>query len=154
MATRGILYAVFLLPVLFSAVFGTAVMADILQKPDRELNMWNFGEHDANKHAESIEIMGIEKQYSVSEPISFNVKVHDSAFDCGDLYVTIYSDDQSVLVQHGFFDQCFDQDNRTLPINEKFFEIIDTPGTFDAVVELYDVSQQAVLTITERFTVK
>ena len=153
MATRGILYAVFLLPVLFSAVFGTVVMADILQKPDRELNMWNFGEHDA-KHAESIEIIGIEKQYSVSEPISFNVKVHDSAFDCGDLYITIYSNDESVIAQHGFFDQCFDQDNHTLPINEKFFEVIDTTGTFEAVVELYDVSQRDILTITERFTVK
>ena len=39
MATKRI-FVVFVLPVIFSIIFGSAVMADILQKPDRELNMW------------------------------------------------------------------------------------------------------------------
>ena len=39
MVTKKVL-VVFVLPVIFSLIFGSAVMADILQKPDRELNMW------------------------------------------------------------------------------------------------------------------
>ena len=39
MASKKI-FVVFVLPVIFSLAFGSAVMADILQKPDRELNMW------------------------------------------------------------------------------------------------------------------
>jgi hypothetical protein len=34
------LIIVFVLPIIFSIIFGSAVMVDILQKPDRELNMW------------------------------------------------------------------------------------------------------------------
>jgi len=34
------LIVVFVLPVVFSIIFGSAVMADTLQKPDRTLNMW------------------------------------------------------------------------------------------------------------------
>lgn len=155
MASRGILYAVFLLPVLLSAVFGTAVMADILQKPDRELNMWRFGESDSGGHSsKSIEIVGIERQYSTSQPINFDVKISDPAFDCGDLYITVYSNDDRAITQRGFFNQCFEQDSSTLPINEKFSEVIDIPGTYKAVIELTDQDQQNSLVTSEIFTVK
>ena len=155
MATRGILYAVFLLPTLFSAIFGTVVMADILQKPDRELNMWRFGGSDSSEHrAESVEIVGIERQYSTSQPVNFDVKISDPAFDCGDLYITIYSDDGMVITQRGFFNQCLDRETSTLPINEKFSEIIDIPGAYKAVIELTYKDQQNSLTASERFTVE
>lgn len=155
MASRGILYAVFLLPVLFSAIFGTAVMADILQKPDRDLNMWQFGESDSDLHRdESIEIIGIEKQYSMSQPINLTIKISDPAFDCGDLYITIYSNDGLAITQRGFFNQCFEQDSSTLPLNEIFSEVIDIPGTYKAVIELTDKDQQNSLVTSEMFTVK
>ena len=54
------LLIVFVLPVIFSIIFGSAVMADILQKPDRELNMWpmSFSEgsssHDSSSHDSSL----------------------------------------------------------------------------------------------------
>ena len=155
MASRGILYAVFLLPVLFSAVFGTVVMADILQKPDRELNLWQFGESDSGgHHSESIEIVGIERQYLTSEPVNLDVKISDPAFDCGDLYITIYSNDGRAITQRGFFNQCFEQDSPTLPVNEKFSEVIDIPGTYKVVIELTDKDQQNTLVTSEMFTVK
>lgn len=155
MATRGALYAVFLLPVLFSAVFGTAVMADILQKPGRELNMWGFGENGPNgQHDESIEILGIKKQYSTSQPVGFDVKVSDPAFSCGDLYITIYSDSDRVITQSGFFQQCFSQNDPILPIDAKFSELIDVPGTYRAVIELTDSDQRDSLVTSEKFTVK
>lgn len=138
-------YVVFLLPVVFSAIFGTVVMADILQKPDRELNMWNFGH-------KSIELVGLEHQYSTSQPINFNVVVYDPAFDCGDLYITILNDDL-VMVQQGFFNQCFNQSN-TLPINEEFSEVINVPGTYDVVVEINDINQEDSMVTSERLIVK
>lgn len=150
MATRGVLYTVFLLPVIFSAIFGTMVMADVLQKPDRELNMWRFGD---NKHAVPIEIVGLESQYSTSQPISLTVKVLDPMFDCGDLYVTIYHDEQ-VVSQQGFFNQCFDQANPILPVDQSFSEKIAIAGTYTAFVEFVDKSQQNRLVASATFTVK
>ena len=39
MASKKI-FVVFILPIIFSVAFASFVMSDILQKPDRELNMW------------------------------------------------------------------------------------------------------------------
>ena len=33
---------VFVLPIIFTVIVGSIVMADILEKPDRQLNMWPF----------------------------------------------------------------------------------------------------------------
>ena len=91
MPTKKVL-VVFVLPVIFSLIFGSAVMSDILQKPDRELNMWpiSFSEEPSFNDT-TIEIIGLLKQYSTSEHIEIQVKIDDSSFDCGDLYITIYS---------------------------------------------------------------
>ena len=155
MARRGILYAVFLLPVLFSMIFGTVVMADILQKPDRELNLWRFGKgsHDEPR-SELVEITGLEEQYTTSQPVTLEVIVSDPAFECGDLYITIYSDDDLSITQRGFFNQCVEQDQSILPVDERFSEIIDVPGTYRAVIELTDNNQQNSLVTSEMFTVK
>ena len=85
------LIIVFVLPIIFSIIFGSAVMVDILQKPDRELNMWpmSFSE-GSSSHDSSLKIIGLSNQYLVTEPIEVQVKVTDSSFNCGDLYITIY----------------------------------------------------------------
>ena len=90
MATR-LVYVVFILPIVLSIAFGSAVMADVLQSPDRELNMWRIGSTNTLSHDKSIKIIGLEKQYLVSTPIKIQVKIDDTFFDCGDLYVTIYA---------------------------------------------------------------
>ena len=98
MVTKKVL-VVFVLPAIFSLIFGSAVMAEILQKPDRELNLWpvSFSEGFSNNY-DSIEIIGLSKQYSTSEPIEIQVKINDSSFDCGDLYVTIYSSGKNDVI--------------------------------------------------------
>ena len=151
---KSVLYIVFLLPVLFSIIFGTVVMADILQKPDRELNMWRFEENSNQHDVQSIEIIGLQEQYSASQPISFDVKIHDLEFSCGDLYITIYSNDEHVIAQNGFFNQCFSQNNPVLPTDSKFSELVDIPGTYKAVIELTDKDQKNTLVTSEKFTVK
>ncbi len=154
MAARGALYAVFLLPVVFSAAFGTAVMADVLQEPDRELRLWGFAEkgHKAG-HGGPVEIVGLQGEYSASQPVSLGVRVSDPAFSCGDLYITIYSGGEPVI-QRGFFNQCFGQDIQVLPVGAEFSEMIDAPGAYEVVVEVTDRDQQSSLAMGGKFTVK
>jgi len=137
MATRQV-FVVFVLPVIFSIIFASVVLTDILQKPDRELNGFSISPSEGSpSHNSSIEIIGLSKQYSTSQPIEIQVKVNDLSFDCGDLYVTIYSSEKSdVITQGGFFEQCFEKGNTIIPIGDKFSRVIDTPGSYDIVTEM------------------
>ena len=153
MASKKI-FVVFILPILFSVVFGSAVMYDILQKPDRELNMWPMSSSDGHSsHSKSIEIQGLQKQYSSSEPVEIRVSVTDSSFDCGDLYITIYSSNSDVVTQGGFFEQCFEQRNETLPIGEDFSKVVKNPGSYEIIAEMVS-KELSNISVKERFTVK
>jgi hypothetical protein len=134
-------------------------MADILQKPDRELNMWpissseGFSSEGLSSQISPIEIIGLSKQYSTSEPIEIQVKIDDSSFDCGDLYVTIYSAGRNdVITQSGFLEQCFEQGSTILPVGDEFSKVIDTPGSYEIVAQmvskkLMNISTSEVFTI-------
>jgi hypothetical protein len=137
MATKKVI-VVFVLPLIFSLIFGSAVMADILQKPDRELNMWPMSSLEGStSYGATIEIIGLLKQYSTSEPIEIQVKIDDSSFNCGDLYVTIYSIEKNdVINQSGFFEQCFEKGSKILPVGDVFSKVIDIPGSYKIVVEM------------------
>ena len=153
MATR-LVYVVFILPIVLSIAFGSAVMADVLQSPDREINMWRVGSNTLT-HDKSIKIIGLETQYLVSTPIEIQVKIDDAFFDCGDLYVTIYSSGKNtVITQSGFFKQCFDENNALLPVGDEFSETIDTPGQYELVVKMNDQNQKSSITANEKFTIK
>ncbi len=154
MATKKV-FVVFVLPAIFSLVFGSAVMSDILQKPDRELNMCPMSSSEGfSPYNSPIEIIGLSKQYSTSEPIEIQVKIDDSSFDCGDLYVTIYSTGKNdVITQSGFFEQCFEQGNSILPVGDEFSKVIDTPGSFEIVVEMVSKKLMNIST-SGTFTVK
>jgi len=144
---------VFVLPVIFSIIFGSAVMADTLQKPDRELNMWPISfSGESSSHGSNLKIIGLSNQYLVSEPIEIQVKVSDTSFSCGDLYITIYTSGKSdVVTQAGFFNQCIE--NGTLfPINDKFSKIITVPGSYQIVADivsndLSNISTSGIFTV-------
>ena len=145
---------VFVLPVIFSIIFGSAVMADTLQKPDRELNMWPMSSSEnSSSHNSDLKIIGLSNQYLVSEPIEIQVKVNDISFSCGDLYITIYTSGKSdVVTQAGFFNQCIE--NGTLfPINDKFSKIITVPGSYQIVADIVSNDLSNIST-TGTFTVK
>ena len=147
------IFLVFVLPVIFTIAFGSAVMGDILNKPDRELNMWPMSFSEGSSHKSSIEITGLSKQYSTSEPVEIQVKVSDSSFDCGDLYVTIYSSGKDVVTQGGFFEQCFEKGSKIIPVDEKFSKVIDTPGSYEIVAEMISKGLKNIST-KGTFTVK
>ena len=155
MASKRV-FVVFILPVIFSIAFGSAVMGDILQEPDRELNMipsmsFSGGSHGSS-HDSEIEIVGLSKSYSTSQPVEISVQVSDSKFDCGDLYVTIYSG-KDVVTQGGFFEQCFEAKNELIPIGEKFSKVVDTTGSYKIVAEMISKDLKNI-SISEEFTVK
>ena len=157
MASKRI-FVVFVLPVIFSIAFGSAVMGDILQEPDRELNMipskpsLGGSSHGGSSHSSDIEIIGLLKSYSTSEPVDIFVQVSDSHFDCGDLYVTIYSG-EDVVTQSGFLEQCFAEKNALIPIGDKFSQIIDTAGSYEVVAQMISKDLKNIST-GEEFTVK
>ena len=144
---------VFVLPVIFSIIFGSAVMADTLQKPDRELNMWPMTFSGNSSHDLDIKIIGLENQYSVSEPVQIQVKINDSSFSCGDLYITIYTSGSSdVVTQAGFFNQCVKNGN-LFPNNDNFSKIIDSPGSYKIVADVVSTDLSNIST-SGIFTVK
>ena len=152
--TSSRLIVVFVLPVIFSIIFGSAVMADILQKPDRELNMWpmSFSE-GSSSHDSSMTIIGLSSQYLISEPIEVQIKVNDSSFSCGDLYITIYTLGKSdTVTQSGFFNQCVKNGN-LFPINDKFSEVIVIPGYYELVADLASDGSSNI-SVTGTFTIK
>ena len=144
---------VFVLPVIFSIIFGSVVMADTLQKPDRELNMWPMSSSkNSSSHNSDLKIIGLSNQYLVSEPIEIQVKVSDTSFSCGDLYITIYTSGKSdVVTQAGFFNQCIENGN-LFPINDKFSKLITVPGSYQIVADivfddLTNISTSGIFTI-------
>ena len=153
MASKKI-FLVFVLPVIFSVLFGSAVMADILEKPGRELNMWPMSYSEGSvSHSAPIEIIGLSSQYSTSSPVEIQVKISDSSFDCGDLYVTIFSSGKEVVTQGGFFEQCFEPGNKLLPIDDEFSKVIDSSGSYEITAQMVSKDLKNI-SITEKFTVK
>ena len=152
---RGITFVVYVLPVALSLIFGTIVISDILQEPDRELNfsqMGSFGDISLDK---PLKIIGLQKQYSTSDPVQIQVVIEDISFSCGDLYISIYTLGKSnVITQSGYFEQCFDSENPFLPNNARFSEIVEDPGRYEIVVEFLDKDQENSITSSEEFNVK
>ena len=146
------LFVVFILPIIFSVIVGSIVMADTLQKPDRELNMWPMSNSETS-HGSPIQIIGLSSQYSISESIEIKVKISDSSFNCGDLYITIYNSEKiNVITQGAFFEQCFNSESNLLPIDNKFSKVISTPGSYDLVVDmiskdLSNISTSGIFTV-------
>jgi hypothetical protein len=147
------LIVVFVLPVIFSIIFGSAVMADTLQKPDRELNMWPMTFSGNSLHHSDIEIIGLVNQYSVEEPVEIQVKINDSSFTCGDLYITVYASESSdVITQGGFFNQCV-KDGNFFPINDTFSKVITVSGSYKIIADIVSTDLSNIST-TGTFTVK
>jgi hypothetical protein len=152
---RGVTYVVYVLPIVFSVIFGSIVMVDILQNSGRELNLLQFGSIGESSPNESLRIIGLKQQYSISEPVQIQVIVDDLSFSCGDLYVTIYtSGKENAITQSGYFEQCFDNNNQFLPNKERFSEIVATPGQYELVVDMVSKNQKNSITTSEKFTVK
>ena len=147
-------FIVYILPIILSVSLGTLVMAEALNDPERELNMWQSDSTISTIQQEGkLTIIGLEKVYSISDMIQFEIKVGNSDFECGDLYITI-SDGDQVITQSGFMKQCFMQKNQKIPLDEKYSEIITTPGEYRILIEIFDQNYKDSLSYVANITVK
>jgi len=141
MATKSV-FAVYVLPIICSVALGTFVMADALQSPERELNMLQFGGSDTEFtfSSGSIVFVGLDSEYLASDTINFQVTVNDKSFNCGDVYMTIYDigvSPKEVVTQSGYFNECYLDNNKNLPIGENFSESLES-GKYQIIIELYN----------------
>lgn len=158
MAARKIAYVVFVLPVVISIIFGGYVLSDVLEKPDRHLNMWQFKFvtkplQEGNK---DIRIVNLNDSYPLTSHLSFTVRVNDTSFDCGDLYITLYnlgSSPKQVVAQNAYFSQCFVQSNSTLPIGETFSPSVNSTGNYQIVADMKDKSYKNEINVTATFQI-
>lgn len=159
LAVKKIAYLVFVFPVIVSLIFGGTVLSDVLGQPDRQLNMWQFKftTQTGQQGDKDIRFLNINSTYPVSTPLNFNIMVNNTAFDCGDLYLTVYDSNTSpkqIVVQHAYFSQCFTQNNSIMPIQDTFAPIIDTPGPYQIVAEMKDKTNQNSISVKADFKVQ
>ena len=149
---------VFVFPVIISIAFSAFVLSDVLAQPDRQLNMWQFVAHPSTQTGDNdIKIQNLVNSYSTFTPVSITVAVNNTAFDCGDLYITIYDLDTSpnqVVAQNGYFSQCFAENNLTLPIQDTFSQIIGKSGNYEIVTEMKDKNNKNTIKSTANFKVR
>jgi hypothetical protein len=156
-ATSGIFFVVFILPITLSVIFGSLVMAEVLKDPERELGILQSESSDLTVISTQLKILGLERVYSTNVEVNIQVSIVDPVFDCGDLYVTIYDiskTSKKVVTQSGFFHQCFDKNNLILPVDDEFSQTIESPGNYEIVIEMFDKQNKKATSTSAEFTVE
>jgi len=152
-------FIVYILPIILSVSLGTFVMAEALNDGQRGFDMWQFDTDISTSKQEGngLTIIGLEKTYSISEKVEFEIKVNNKNFDCGDLYITLYQivgSNENVVTQSGFLKQCFMKTQQSLPIGEEYSETLSELGTYKIVIEIYDEKYKGVISFDETIIVK
>ena len=150
-------FAIYILPIVLSVSLGTAVMAETLSDSDRELNFLQFGgEGYTSSSKTDIRLIGYSSEITQNSNLEFSIKLSNSDFNCGDLYITIYdvsNSEKQVLTQSGYLKQCFIQNNNTLPVGEIYSELISKSGTYEIHVEIFNQNYSKNMSITQTIRV-
>ena len=150
-------FVIYVLPIVLSVSLGTAVMAETLSSPDRELNFLQFGgEGYKSTLKNEINLVGFNNEIIQNSNLEFSINFTNSDFNCGDLYITIYdvsNSEKQVLTQSGYLKQCFIQNNNTLPVDEIYSELITKSGTYEIHVEIFNERYSENISITETLRV-
>ena len=159
MAVKKIAYLVFVFPVIISIILGGYVLSDVLGQPDRQLNMWQFkfNTQPVQEGDKSIRILNLLNSYNTSTPLNLTIRINDTAFDCGDLYITIYDlniSPNQVVAQNAYFSQCFAENNSSLPINDVFSHPVVKPDSYEVMAEMKDKTNQNSIKVTANFRVQ
>ena len=154
---KSSVFVVYVLPIICSVALGSFVMVDALESPDRELNMLQFGGSTGESifRSGSLVFIGLSSEYVESDTINLQIQVNDKAFNCGDIYITIYNIDispKAVITQSGYFKQCFVDNNSNLPIGENLTESLES-GKYEIIVELYDKNYKRNIITSETIIV-
>ena len=133
-------------------------MAETLGNSDRELNFLQFGGEGYTSGSKSeINLVGFDTEITQNSNIEFSIKLSNSDFNCGDLYITIYDTSNSkkqVVTQSGYLKQCFVQNDNILPVGENYSELISEPGSYEIHIEIFDQNYSKNISMTETLRVK
>ena len=150
-------FVIYVLPIVLSVSLGTAVMAETLSNQDRELNFLQFGgEGYVSSSKNQISLVGFETEITQNSNLEFSIKVSNSDFNCGDLYITIYdvsTPEKQILTQSGYLKQCFIKNNGTLPVGETYSELITKSGIYEIHVEIFDEKYSENISLIETLRV-
>lgn len=131
---RGTAYAVFALPVAFTVIFSSVVLASALDELGREINMWPAG---GASHGGSLDIAGLQPEYAESDRIAFQLDVSDPAYNCGDLRVIVYDSEGNSVYDELRKSTCFLEE----PPGE--FSITDaSPGSYTVTVTINKAGEE------------
>lgn len=125
---RGTAYVVFALPVAFTVIFSSVVLASALDELGREINMWPAG---GAHHGGGLDLVGLQTEYAESDRIVFQLDVSNPAFDCGDLRIAVYDSGGTLVYGDLRESACFLKE----PLDE--FSIADVaPGSYTVTVTI------------------
>ena len=130
-------------------------MTEAINDSNRELNMLQFGENSFSS-TESIQLIGLEASYTISEPIEFQIRMTGPTFDCGDFYITIYKISNStkqIITQSGFLNQCYSSNDNYIPIGEVYSEILSEVGSYEILIEINDKTYKQTSSHTQTMVV-
>ena len=150
-------FVVYVLPIVLSVSLGTAVMAETLSSPDRELNFLQVGGDGHTSSSKSgISLVGFNDEMTQNSNLQFSIELSSPDFNCGDLYITIYdvtTSEKQVLTQSGYLKQCFIQNNDILPVDDDYSELITKPGIYEIYIEIFNEKYSENISITETLRV-
>jgi len=133
-------------------------MAETLTSSDRELNFLQFGDEGYTSSSKNvINLVGFNDELLQNSNLEFSIKLSNSDFNCGDLYITIYDVSNSVkevLTQSGYLKQCFIQNNNILPVGENYSELIPESGIYEIHIEIFNEKYSKNISTTETLRVK
>jgi len=133
-------------------------MAETLTSSDRELNFLQFGDEGYTSSSKNvINLVGFNDELLQNSNLEFSIKLSNSDFNCGDLYITIYDVSNSVkevLTQSGYLKQCFIQNNNILPVGENYSELMPESGIYEIHIEIFNEKYSKNISTTETLRVK
>ena len=132
-------------------------MAETLNSSDRELNFLQFGGEVYTRDTGEISFDGFNSEITQNSNLEFGLKVTNSDYNCGDLYITIYdisTSEKQIFTQSGYLKQCFIQNNNILPVGESYSELISKPGTYEIHIEIFNDKYSDSISVTKTLLVK
>ena len=132
-------------------------MAETLSSSDRELNFLQFGGEAYTRDTGEISFDGFNSEITQNSNLEFGLKVTNSDYNCGDLYITIYdisTSEKQIFTQSGYLKQCFIQNNNILPVGESYSELISKPGSYEIHIEIFNDEYSDSISVTKTLLVK
>lgn len=151
MAVRGTAIGVFIIPIVFSFLFGGFVLSMAFSDMNVPHSIFS-----SSTSSTSLQFVDMRSEYATSDRVEARVSVSDSAYDCGDLYITLFDvsgQQKTAVTQGAFFDQCYGQ-SAILPLADVFSERIGTAGQYQIDAQLFDNQGEKFLTASHKFTVR